>query len=352
MDKIKCIYCGKEFEITEALREHIKSQEFSKIKKGYEEEKSKLKERVEKAEENELQVRKQKDLLEEEKRSFELEKQRQIDAERKKIRESAYKEADDIHQLREKEDKLTIDRLKKQIEEARRTASQGSQQTQGEVLELEIEDVLREVFPLDEIVPVEKGITGADVKQIVKSPSGKTICGMILWESKRTKSWTDSWIPKLKDDTRKVGADISALISQVLPDSIKEGMRQIDGVWVCNRQLFIPLAMLLREILTKVSFQKMTQAHQGKKSDLIYEYTTSNQFVQQFEAIVEAYREMKEQVNEERAAFEKRWRQREAQLQRILLAAANVYGTIQGLAGSSTMPPLKGLELPELESGE
>lgn len=129
-------------------------------------------------------------------------------------------------------------------------------------------------------------------------------------------------------------------------------MGQIDGVWVCNRQLLIPLATLLRDILTKVAFQKTAQAHQGRKADLIYEYTTSNQFVQQFEAIVEAYNEMKEQVNEERTAFEKRWRQREAQLQRILLAAANVYGTMQGLAGSSTMPQLKGFELLELESGK
>lgn len=346
MDKIKCIYCGKEFQISEALLEHIKAKEISKVEKLHEEEILKYKQQVVKAEESELQVRKQKELLEDDKRKFELEKQRQIDTERQKIREVTLKEADELTRLKMKERDLMIERLNKQLEDAKRTASQGSQQTQGEVQELDMENALRNAFPADSIVPVSKGEIGADTKQIVKSPSGKTVCGVILWESKRTKNWSDSWIQKLKDDTRKINADISALVSQILPDAV-DGMGSVEGIWVCERRLLIPLAVLLREILIKVAFQKTAQAHQGRKADLIYEFVIGNQFRQQIEAILEAYREMNEQIGKERIFYEKSWKQREAQLQRIILSTANVYGGMQGLAGSTALPELTGLALPD-----
>lgn len=348
MDKIKCIYCGKEFQISEALLAHIKAKEISKVEKFHEEEILKFKQQIAKAEESELQVRKQKELLEENKRKFELEKQRQIDAERQKIRESTLKEADELSRLKMKERDLMIERLNKQLEDAKRTASAGSQQTQGEVQELDMENALRNAFPADSIVPVGKGETGADTKQIVRSPSGKTVCGVILWESKRTKNWSDSWLQKLKDDTRKVNADISAMVTQVLPDSI-DGMGLVEGIWVCERKLLIPLAVLLREILVKVAYQKTAQAHQGRKADLIYEFVTGNQFRQQIEAILESYREMNEQIGKERIFYEKSWKQRESQLQRIILATANVYGNMQGLAGSTALPELTGLALPDPE---
>lgn len=353
MDKIKCIYCGKEFEISEALLEHIRTKEISKVEKLHEEEILRYKQKVVKAEEGELLVRKQKELLEDDKRKFELEKQRQIDAERQKIRESTLKEADEQTRLKMKERDLTIERLNKQLEEAKRTASQGSQQTQGEVQELDMENALKDAFVQDEIVPVGKGEVGADTKQIVRSPSGKTICGVILWESKRTKNWSDVWIQKLKDDTRKVNADISAMVSGVLPEGI-DGMGLVEGIWVCERKLLIPLAMLLREILVKVAYQKTKQASQGRKADLIYDFVTGNQFRQQIEAVLEAYREMNEQIGRERVFYEKSWKQRESQLQRIILATANVYGSMQGLAGSNALPELSGLALPDpdLKPGE
>lgn len=346
MDTIKCIYCGKEFEISEALREHIRTQEISKIERLHQEEVQKYKQKMVRAEENELRVRKQKELLEEEKRKFELEKQRQIDAERQKIRETTMKEADVQARLKMKEKDLTIERLNKQLEEAKRTASMGSQQTQGEVQELDIEEALLHTFPEDIIESVEKGEVGADAKQIVRSPSGRTICGVILWESKRTKNWSDGWVLKLKDDTRKIGADIAAIVTSVLPEGIA-GMGQQEGVWICERNLLIPLAVLLREILVKVAYQKTAQAHQGRKADLIYEYVTGNMFRQQIEAILEAYREMNDQIGKERAWYEKSWKQREAQLRRIILASANVYGSMQGLAGNNALPELNGIALPD-----
>lgn len=134
------------------------------------------------------------------------------------------------------------------------------------------------------------------------------------------------------------------MVSEVLPVGTI-GMGQVEGIWVCERNLLIPLSALLREILVKVAYQKTAQAHQGRKADLIYEYVTGNRFRQQIEAILEAYREMHEQVSRERIAYEKSWKQRESQLRRIILATANVYGGMQGLAGGNALPQLKGLDL-------
>jgi hypothetical protein len=347
MDKITCIYCGREFEISDALREHIRSEEIDKINKRHDEEVAKLKDVVRKAEEQELSIRKQKEVLEERERKFELEKQRQLDEERKKIREETMKEADEQAGMKLKERDLVIERLTKQMEEMKRTAAQGSQQSQGEVQELDIETTLREAFPNDDIIPVEKGELGGDCTQVVKSPSGKTVCGKILWESKRTKNWTDGWIPKLKEDQRRSGADMAAIISQVLPKETTEEIFQVDGVWVTKRNLMIPMAMLLRETLINVAYQKTAQMHQGRKADLVYDYVTSAQFRQQVGAIVEAYRDMHEQIGRERAAYDRMWKAREAQLGRIITATANVYGSMQGLAGNNALPEVSGLSLPE-----
>lgn len=259
------------------------------------------------------------------------------------------KEADEQAGMRLKEKDLVIERMNKQMEEMKRTAAQGSQQTQGEVQELDIEQSLREHFPQDDIVPVEKGDLGGDCVQIVKSPSGKTVCGKILWESKRTKNWSDGWVTKLKEDARRGDSDIAAIITQVMPKEIVEEMTNIESVWVTKRNLLIPMAVLLREILIKVAYQKTAQMHQGRKADLVYEYITSSQFHQQVSAIVEAHHEMLEQISKERAAYEKMWRAREGQLSRILVAAANVYGTMQGKVGNNALPEVNGLSLPEPE---
>lgn len=352
MDKIRCIYCGKEFEINEALREHIKSQELSKLRKEHKRELDEYRAKLIAAENTELELRRSREIFEEEKQKFELEKQRAIDEARDEIRKKAYNEAEEIHKFKEKEKDITIDRLKKALEDAQRKVNQGSQQTQGEVLELELERILKENFPNDDIKPVEKGVSGADIMQVVKSPSGKTDCGIILWESKRTKNWSDGWITKLRDDTRKTKANISVIVSVVLPENANSGIAFIDGVWVCKFEFAQILSFLLRDTLLKVAYQKTSQLHQGRKADLIYDYITSHEFRQQVEAILESYNEMNGQIIKERIVYEKIWKNREQQLKRIMLSTANIYGGIQGLAGSNTLPKLKGLELSELESGD
>lgn len=347
MDTITCIYCGKSFEISDALREHIRTEEIDKLNKRHEEELVRYKDAVKKAEAQELSLRKEKAELEEARRKFDLELQRKLDAERKAIREATMKEADEQSGMKLKEKDLLIERLNKQMEDMKRTASLGSQQAQGEVQELDIEQTLAETFAQDEIIPVEKGDMGGDCVQVVKSPSGKTVCGKILWESKRTKNWSDGWIAKLKEDARRSGADVAAIISEVMPKEAKEEIVNVDSVWIAQRNLLIPLATLLREILINVAYQKTAQMHQGRKADLVYDYVTSTQFRQQVTAVIEAYRDMHDQIGRERAAYDKMWKAREAQLSRIITATANIYGSMQGLAGNNALPEVAGLSLPD-----
>lgn len=377
---IKCKYCGKEIEITEALRHEYEEQVRSEERKRFESEKKELqKEAKESAtkrvqEQFELEIKnlrrekdeekgrsikliKQLENLNEEIRKLrrkdeerELEMKRKLIEKREEVKKEVLEQRDEEYRLKELDMKQKLDAALKMNDELKRKLEQGSQQTQGETLEIDLEEILKEAFPNDEIKPVGKGVKGADVKQTVKSPSRKTLCGIILWESKRRKNWSDKWIAKLKEDARKVEANASALVSTVLPEDIN-GMGYRKGVWVTNRQLVIPLAMLLREALIKVAYQKTSQSHQGRKADLIYEYITSHQFKQQVDAVIEVYSEMQEQVQKERIAFEKQWKQREGQLARMIMATANIYGSMQGLAGSTALPRIKGLELPEIESG-
>ncbi|MFC1710413.1 DUF2130 domain-containing protein, partial [Patescibacteria group bacterium] len=225
---------------------------------------------------------------------------------------------------------------------------QGSQQLQGEVLELDFEQLLKNNFKNDKIEPVEKGVKGADVRQTVKSPRGIS-CGVILWETKRTKAWSDSWIDKLKDDLRAEKANIPVIVSMVLPKDMDGELGFKDGVWISSFSLALPLAQLLRKNLLDVGYQKAVSAHRGEKADHLYEYITSHEFRQQVEAMIEVYVQMKGQVTKERVAYEKMWKQREKQVDRLFSSTANVVGAIQGEVGQTAFQ-IKGLEL--LEDGE
>jgi hypothetical protein len=196
---------------------------------------------------------------------------------------------------------------------------------------------------LDSIEPIGKGVLGADIRQVVKSPGGKT-CGSILWESKRTKAWSDGWITKLKDDMRNDKANIPAIVSETLPEEAKTGMGLKDGVWVCSPKLFTPLAMLLRKSLIDAAYQKFVSDNRQTKAEQIYGYVTSHEFAQQVESMVEVYTSMLEQITKERVAFEKSWKLRESQVHRLLSGVSGIYGQIQGAAGPA-LPPIKNLEL-------
>ena len=348
-NNIKCPACGKLIAITEAVKQEFEKELGEKYQKDLEIAQKQVEEK------SLLEINELKKILEEkERKNAELREQeiklqfsfqRKLDEERKRVEETVMKHATENFRLKEMEREKVISDLKKSLEEAQRKASQGSQQTQGEVLELDLENTLRVAFPNDQIEPVEKGIKGADIRQIVKSPRG-TVCGVILWESKRTKAWTDEWLVKLKDDLRAVHADIPVIVSTVLPKEAENGFGLKEGVWLVTHGLVIPLAIMIRKNLLDVGYQKALSINQGRKADLVYDFITGNEFRQQVESLVEVFKEMQDQLFKEKTAFEKIWKSREGQIKRLISGTVNIYGGAQGLVGSS-MPQIKGLELLE-----
>lgn len=354
MNTIKCPKCRHEFPISEIVEGELRGKLEAKIKQEVEEKSSleladlqkQLAEKDRKVAEfrgQELKLREEKRKLEEKEKDLELVIERRIDEERKKVEQLTLLKSSEEHHLKDLEKDKIINDLKKSLEDAQRKASQSSQQLQGEVRELDLAVQLASHFPEDEIREVGKGVHGADVRQIVKSKRGN-ICGVILWESKQTKAWKDEWLSKLKDDLRAEKANIPVIVTSVLPKEIKNGLGQKDGVYICSYQLSLPLAELLHKSLLETAYQKFVSGNRGNKADAIYTYVTGHEFRQQIEALAEVFGEMQQQNFRERAAMEKIWKAREAQINRLFIATAGIYGTMQGLAGS-TLGQVKGLEL-------
>ncbi|MBA7586390.1 hypothetical protein ES708_28388 [subsurface metagenome] len=239
--------------------------------------------------------------------------------------------------------------MKKQIENLKRKAEQGSQQAQGEVLELELEDILNSNFTSDNIKPVPKGIKGADVLQEVISPSGQH-CGTILWESKRTKTWGDNWIEKLKDDQREAKADTAVLVSITLPKGCKD-FSSLSGVWVICFDLVIALATVLRTSLLQISNIKLSSVGKNEKMEILYKYLTGPEFSQRVESIIETFKDMKDGLEQEKRAINKIWAKRDKQIEKVVNSTSGMYGDMQGIIGSSSMRKIEALELKSLPSG-
>lgn len=289
---------------------------------------------------NEIELRKEKIKLEEDKQAFELEKMRQLEEAKKVIIEEATQKATEQQQY-------VIAQLQKQLtdatkakDELARKLEQGSQQTQGEVLELELEEILKTEFPHDEILPVPKGMSGADVIQKVIDRTGR-ICGHIVWESKKTKAWSEGWIQKLKDDQRAIKADLAVIVSAVLPEGVK-GFIYRDGVWICDIKLIAALATALRINLENVTREKAMSVGKNEKMEVLYSYLTGVEFKQRVEAIVEAFSNMDESLKKERLAYEKIWAEREKQIRKVITNTVGMYGDLSGLV---TLPQIKSLEL-------
>lgn len=304
-----------------------------------EEQKKKAKE----AEDAELELRKQARELEEKAGKAEIELQRRLDEERAKIKEGAQKDAEDQQRLRLAEKDKIIEDMKTKLDEAQKKASQVSQQLQGEVLEMEIERVLRESFPQDEIAEVKAGARGADVTQGVRSPTGQP-CGTIYWESKRTQNYQPAWLAKLREDQRETKADIAVLVSEQLPEAVKE-FGSIDGVWLCRPRHVAPLAMALRAGLIETALARRAQEGVTDKMAILYQYLTGNEFRLRVQAIVEAFEEMRSDLAAERRAIEKQWAKREKQLATVIQTTARMYGDLQGLAGAQALPDIEALAL-------
>lgn len=279
----------------------------------------------------------------------ELAAQKKLAEEEAKIRDEVQKAADEKQRLNLAAKEKTITDLQKALDEAQRKAAQGSQQLQGEIMELDLERALADAFRDDDVAPVPKGVNGADIAHTVRSPRG-TECGLILWEIKRTKNWTDGWIPKLKEDVRHAKAAAAIIVTEAMPKQLEEDMGVLQGVWICKPSLAVILGTLLRKSLLDVGRQKALAENRGDKAEALYNLVTSHEFTQQVESMVETYQEMTLQVQKERVAYEKLWSQREKQAQKLLLSTANIIGSMQGHIGAASMPRIKGLEL--LEAGE
>lgn len=285
--------------------------------------------------------------LDDEKRELDLTVEKRVQASVEQIQVKARQEADEAARLRVAEKDQTIESMARTIEELKRKAEQGSQQSQGEVLELELEELLRGRFPTDSIEPVGKGELGADVIQQVNAAVGQP-AGIILWETKRTKAWSDGWLAKLRDDQRRSGADVALIISHALPKHIEQ-FDLMDGVWVAHPRCALPVAVALRQALIDVSNSRLVQQGQQTKMEQVYHYLTGTKFRQRVEAVVEKFNDMRKDLDSERKFMVRQWAKRETQILSVIDSTVGMVGDLQAIAGKA-MPEIPSLDLPLLEN--
>jgi hypothetical protein len=289
-------------------------------------------------------IRKQRE-LDDARRELDLTIEQRVQDGLSEVRTQAKREAEESLRLRVAEKDQTIASMQQKIEELKQKAEQGSQQMQGEVQELELEALLRAKFPFDAVEPVPKGEFGGDALQRVVSPGGQA-CGTILWESKRTRNWSDGWLAKLREDQRTAKAELAVIVSQVLPKGV-ETFDVVDGVWVASPRAALPVATILRHSLLQVSLARQASEGQHTKTEMVYQYLTGPRFRHRVEAIVEAFTSMQDDLDRERKVIMKQWAKREAQIERVMNATVGMYGDLQGIAGKS-LQEIEGLELAAL----
>jgi hypothetical protein len=277
--------------------------------------------------------------LKQKEEELELSIQRKLQEQRNELSEQIRKQEaekfslkDTDYQLKVKELEKQLDDQKKLAEEMKRKAEQGSMQLQGEVQELILEELLRDNFPFDVISEVGKGVRGADCIQTVRNNFGQE-CGRIIYESKRTKDFSNDWIDKLKKDMRAIGVDVAVIVSQCYPKGM-DCFGERDGVWICSFDEVKAVSYILRDGIIKLANLAKAQDNKGDKMHLLYDYLISNEFSEQWKAIREGYMSMRISIQKERDAMEKLWKAREKQLEKVLLNAAHIKGSIEGIAGS------------------
>lgn len=384
-ENIKCPNCGHEFEPTDTIRDEIQKELRSQMEdwkkkkeKEFDEQRKKEQQQMEESTrkriatdyENKLNLLQQEQKENQEKlkearqkeaeylrkemelknreAEIDLTVQKQLQRDREKLAEDIRKieeqktaARETEYQLRTKELEKQLDDQKKLAEEMRRKAEQGSSQLQGEVQELALEEMLRLAFPFDLISEVGKGKRGADCIQTIRNNYGQE-CGKIIYESKRATTWGADWIEKLKADMRANGADIAVIVTRTMPKDMDcFGLK--DGVWICSFSEVKPMAALLRDGVIKVNAAAKTNDNRGDKMQLLYDYLLSNEFSEQWKAIREGFASMKLSIQKEREAMERLWKSREKQLEKVLLSAAHIRGSIEGIAGQNTID----LGLPE-----
>ena len=376
MAEIKCPNCGHEFELNESIKTEVekelrgkmldwqkkKEEEFERqkttllgdaIKKAGEETAAKLRsledetkqktQQLQEMQKKELDLLRDRGALEEKQKNLELELEKRFLEKRKELEDNTVKREQEVFDLKVKEYKLQMEQQQKLIEELKRKSEQGSMQLQGESQESLLEDILREHFTFDLIEEVGKGIRGADCMQTVRNNTGKE-CGKIIYESKRTKDWSNSWIDKLKADMRSCNADVAILVTQVFPKGM-DSFGEKDGVWVCSFAEVASVAYLIRSGLLKIYEAQKSEENKGDKMQMLYNFLTGNEFRGQMESIVEGFMSLKQSISKERIQMEKIWKEREKQLEKVLLSTSGMYGSVKGIAGASIV------DIPLLDGG-
>jgi len=330
-----------ENELAEKLKKEVGTQYEQKIK-AMQQNESAMSKQVKDFQEKELEFLKQVQVIQAKEAELELELQRKLVKERESLKAQIQKEETERGSLKDQEYQLKVKELEKQLddqrklaEEMKRKAEQGSMQMQGEVQELLLEELLKSSFPFDEIVEVGKGVRGADCIQVVRNNLGQE-AGKIIYESKRTTAFAQEWIEKLKADMRSQGADIAIIVTQAFPKDM-ERFGEKEGVYICSYQEVKSVALLLRTALLKLFDAKKNQLNKGDKMSFLYDYLTSNEFNEQWKAIGEGFRQMRQSIQKERDAMEKLWKSREKQLEKVLLNAMHIKGSIEGIAGADTI---------------
>lgn len=285
--------------------------------------------------------------LDDAKREMDLTIEKRVQENLALAREQAKKEAEEKLALKVLEREQVIASMQKQIEELKRKAEQGSQQLQGEVLELQLESMLGSKFPADLIEAVPKGQHGGDLLHRVNMPSG-CACGTILWETKRTKNWVDGWLSKLRDDQRSAKAEVAVIVSTILPKGV-ETFDQIDGVWITHPRAALPVALSLRQMLIEVGCARQASEGQQTKMEMIYNYLTGPRFRLRVEAIVEAFTVMQDDLLKEKKMMLRQWSKREEQINRVIEATSGMWGEMQGIAGK-TLKEIDGLDIQMLDA--
>lgn len=291
----------------------------------------------------EIKLRLERQRLEEEKAEVELRVAREIDQKRKEIVETTRKNTAEEQNLILREKDHLLDQMKKQIEDLKRKAEQGSQQLQGEVLELDLEERLKSMFPLDNLKPVPKGVSGADLIQEVCDRTGE-VCGLILWETKRTKNWSDGWLGKLKADQLAAKANVALLLTQALPNGC-ERFQQIDGLWVTSHACAFDLAFVLRKSLIELASARRAVQGKNEKMEVVYDYLSSPLFGTRVESVLNMLVSLKSDLEAEKRSFSKIWAKRQSQIEGVIGSMAHIVGDLQAI-GDLSMAQVKSLNLP------
>jgi hypothetical protein len=325
----------------------------AKVKEEYELEMAALiSENNKRKEENKQLKQKELELLQKEKAllekadEMELEIEHRILQNRENLALEIQNKEHEKTELKFREYEKKLDDQKKLIDEMKRKSEQGSMQLQGEIQELALEEHLRQKFPFDLIEEVAKGVKGADIIQTVKN-NRQQICGKIIYESKRTKAFNEEWIEKLKNDQLSQKADLAVIVTEIMPkDMLRFGLK--DGVWICSYPELDGVALVLREMLIKMEYLKVSEENKSDKMAMLYGYLVSSEFQQQMSAIVEGFQQMQEDLEKEKRAMTAQWKKREKQIEKVIYSTVEMYGSVRGIAGNAIAPiPL--LELPELE---